>query len=158
MGLNHAFRIRPSKSRVDDPTKIAYKTAYGNIRGFKDESFHRIPRRFIIDSYIDNDIRETWIMDLYDIKNIKIRHMSQGSSSNVVTYLNFRTLNQNLTFIKQVVKKLSNKTTKATFNLGNGNQYNICIATKNWYRKGGNNKTWENWWDKLSSSIDSAVN
>lgn len=151
------FRARNAENKIRSP-ELAYKIVYGKMppkfmRGRTDD-----PKKTWNNITVDQDLKDEWLKDLNSIKNIEIRASCAGHSSERVAYVVFRPNNQTDDYCKKVVSKLKQcKNTKAGYDIGNKNQFRICVTTKNWFNKTPNNKLWYEWWGNLADCIRRAI-
>jgi len=145
------------KNRINAPT-LAYKCVYGRFPSTNITGMFNINHQKYKDIEIDDSLDINIIDKLNNIKNIEIRSTCSGHNKDRVTYIIFRTNNQDEDFIKRVVAKLNFDKTKCVYDIGNGGEYRICVATRNWYRIDANNNSWLNWWKLIPDKINSAVN
>lgn len=151
------FRARNAENKIRSP-ELAYKVVYGKLppkfmRGRSDD-----PKRMWNNIPVDEELKDDWLNSLNQIKGITIRASCAGHSPERVAYVVFRPDRQDEKYCKKVVSKLQQcKNTKAGYDIGNRGMFRICVATKNWFGKTRDNKSWYDWWDNLANCIQRAV-
>ena len=151
------FRVRNPENKVRAP-ELAYKIVYGQaplvqFRGRTDNP-HRIWKGIAVDA----ELKDEWLNALASIPKVEIRSSCAGHNADRVAFVVFRTNNQSEPYIKRVIERLNKiPDVKAGYDIGNRGQFRICVATKNWYRKSGNNSKWEAWWSEIAQHISRAV-
>lgn len=155
--IQKLFRFRPSQyGKINAPT-LAYKTVYGKQPQTPIRGRYGHPQQQYQDLIVDVHLDKTILDELNSISGIEIRSVCAGHDLNSVTHVIFRPYDQNPEYVDSIISKLNKGTTKSIQDLGNGGFIRICVATKNWYRDGGDNKHWEQWWKALPSKIKTAV-
>lgn len=158
------FRNRSSLSGRENSPQFAYRIIYNKINkilpGILYNSFRKL---VILDNsqhiYVDENLKDSWIKRLNNIKNIEIRSTCEGHDSKYISHIIFRPNIQNIEYIENKVKLLNSlPETKSKYDIGNGGLYRIGIATKNWFRKNANNSKWEQWWDNSVKSLEQIFN
>ena len=150
------FRIRHSLTSLEHPDLEAYRTVYGNSIGFN-QQYPSKSKRMFRGLYVDISIKDSVIDQLMNIDNITIKYISQVNNSNLPTYFIFRPSNQKSESIDKLIELLNTGQTKATSYTGNGGMFNICVATRNWYRDGADNSAWDKWWDSIPKLIKTSI-
>lgn len=146
-----------SINKINAP-EFAYKCVYSKLPSTSLRGMYSSHYKKYHDFYIDESLDTHIIDQLNAIRNIEIRSICAGHNKDRVTHIIFRPDNQKLEFIKNVVNQLNFDNTKSIYDVGNGNKYRICVATRNWYRENANNSNWESWWKMIPKKINKAVN
>lgn len=154
------FRNRDSKSGIENAPQFAYKIMYGKHDSSLIGRSYFTPKKKInidnMDIYIDVHLDEKLIQRLNNIVAIEIRSTCEGHDSKHITHIIFRPHNQDLDYIKNIIKKLNSlSNTKSDFGAGNGGLYRIGVVTRNWYRDNADNSKWKEWWKNSVKSLES---
>ena len=131
--------------------ELAYKTIYNKELSLRGRIFTK--EKKYKDFYVDNDLDIKLLDRLNNIKNIEIRSTCQGHSKERPTYIIFRTKNQDLNYIKKIIRKLKQcPNTYVSYDIGMENKYRICVATNTFYSS--NNKQWTEWWNNITNYLE----
>jgi len=106
---------------------------------------------------VDYDLKDKWLDDLSNIKNVQIRASCQGHPprGENPAFIIFRPKNESKSNI--IVKKLHDgRLTFCKADTGNMGFTRICIATP-LFAHGPKHKLWEKWWDTLAIRIQRAT-
>lgn len=134
--------------------ELAYKTVYNKSISLKGRIFTK--EKKYKDFMVDYELKNKWLDNLNKIPNIEIRSTCAGHNKERPTFIIFRPLNQNKSYIKQIVNKLNKyPNTFAKYDIGRQNLYRICVATNTYYTP--NNKQWEDWWNNIAKYITQSL-
>jgi hypothetical protein len=160
----YTFRNRSSISGSENSPQFAYRIIYNKVnRSLTGILYNSFRKLIILDDsqkiYVDENLKDSWIKRLNNIKNIIIRSTCEGHDSKHISHIIFRPNIQNIEYIKDKVKLLNAlPDTNSKYDIGNGGLYRIGIATRNWFRKNANNSKWEKWWDNSINSLEQIFN
>ncbi len=139
---------------------FAWETVHNkSYKGFKSGRIPGSKEKLWNGIYIDYNLKEKWLKDLNNIKEIEIRSSCQGHppKGEWPSFVIFRMIDNSKYNVKNIVNKLHNgKDTFCKYEIGNNNQIRICVATLYYYGCEENNK-WEKWWNTLSDKIKKSL-
>lgn len=106
--------------------------------------------------FVDVHLKDKWLNDLNNIKEIEMRSSCEGHDKNWVTFIGFRiTTNKESSkkYLEKVKKNLNKGITKCMYEIGQQGRPRFIVAAKLWYGQPG----WEKWWSTLASRVKQAV-
>lgn len=127
----------------------------GNVEGKNWQGIH-----------VDKSLKSKWLKDLNNIPNVEIRGSCSGhgpdggNSLEWVTYVAFRIdpSMENKGIINKIIRKLNSfKNTSAGSDIGMQGRPRFVVAAP-LYDKCEKHKEWVEWWAKIASRINQAVN
>jgi len=149
------FSILSFEQKINAPT-LAFKTLYGKypaeyLRG----------REFSHKTYtfkgiqIDSNIPRLAFKKLLNIKDIETRSSCEGQDERHPTFLIFRLKRKHdKNQIKEIVKKLNKYSDiRASYDIGAGGMYRICVTSNLWFGK----DNFKSWWLKLPNRIQKSI-
>lgn len=144
-----------NKRQTLNAPEFAYYTLFGKEpKGgiYGREGSH--PKKKIQGIDIDKEIPTKAIRELIRINEIEMRSSCQGSSKERPSFIIFRPVNQDKSYVKKLVKCLNKeKNIKCDYNIGKGNWFRICVTWNTWAGEKGNEK----WWLSLPGKIKSCI-
>lgn len=142
------FRARNPENKVK-PADLAFKAVYG---------------RFPVGEVQGNDhSREadlpSGVFDrLHSIPGVSITTLCEGHSRDRIAYVVFVPSVTKEQQVNKIVERLKScSDTYAIYDRGNQGRFRVCVASKLWFQKDGNNDRWEEWWSQIPNCIESAV-
>lgn len=154
----YLFYLQESKLITKNPNApcAAYETVYGkkclHIRG-RYVGVHKTRNWKGIE--VDEHLKNKWLDNLSNIKEIEMRSSCEGHEADWVTFIIFRLTDKskesNKSILNKIIHKLeaSDKITKASWSFGMQGRPRIVVAAKTWYGQ----PEWENWWNTLATRI-----
>ena len=149
------------QQRKPSPT-FAYELVYGKeIKGWRTGRYLKPHESRLWNGVeVDAHLKDKWLHDLNNIKEIEIRGSCEGHEKDWITYISFRFKNkkyENKEYLDRVVTVLSsNKYTFAGWDIGMENRPRIVVASSLYYGH-PKQKEWEKWWDTLAFRIQKTL-
>jgi hypothetical protein len=108
---------------------------------------------------VDKHLKDKWLRDLNNIKNVEIRSSCEGHAEDWITYVVFRLepyleSKENVEKVAQTLTNYDN--VYSGYDIGQQNRPRIVCAAPLWYN-GPDQDKWEKWWDGIAKKIESAV-
>jgi len=108
---------------------------------------------------VDYNLKDKWLNDLNNIKEIEIRGSCEGHDKDWVSYIAFRFKDskyENKDYIENFVKKMKkHPNTFCDWDIGMEKRPRIVCATNLLFSE--NKKEWEEWWNSLSDRIKKSL-
>lgn len=140
--------------KINAPTFI-YKIIYNKYPDFNlvgNTGEHK--QKTINNISIDYNIPTNAIIKLNNISSITVRSSCQGYDDIRPSYLIFLPNNQNIEYVKKLVKKLNdNKNIISGYVVGNNNKFRIGVTNKNLWYSENNADEFNKWWNNLPSIL-----
>jgi len=106
--------------------------------------------------YIDKHIKRQYVDEIDNIEGIELRASCEGSDEHHPTFIIFRPLNQNESYVKNLVRKLNRfPDIKAGYDRGMEGKYRIGVTNILWYDK--DPYEFDKWWKTLGKKIKKCV-
>jgi len=102
--------------------------------------------------YIDKHIPKQYVDELDAIEGIELRASCEGEDEHHPTFVIFRPINQNESFVKKLINKLNKfPDIKAGYDRGMEGKLRLGVTTNLWHSK--NPKLFDKWWKELPRKI-----